>query len=503
MFRAYLGPSSGGTTVCIQQLVLIFLNDSLLCSRTPGNRSFGWIPVREPGVSVYSGNLEKRGPGIAGKCGFQESPGNPGCRSRSDLWIPGVTPDSRSNPEKRELGVPSDSGNSELWATPGTRSSGWLMQRGVNPGTRSGLLREPGVIPGTRSDSGNQEYQVNSGNRCSWFRVTPVTRISGWVWEHGVPVNSGNPWWIREPVVPGDSENPFFRVPVDSGNTEFRVTPGIQNSGDSGNSEFRVTQGTRSDTGNTFLCVTPWAWVHSKNPDFRVTPGTGSFRRLRDWMFWLIPGSRNSGWLLEPGVPGLSWTRSSEWLRETRVPDASVNPKFRWLRLYGVAGDSWNPGWLREPVVLGDSWKLDSQVSPGTRSSRWIREPVVPGSYDSGNPWATADSRKTEFRVLRDPVVPGDFVESPGTPGSLFRVTPWIRSFGWRREPWFPRGSGNPESPGTPGSRSHPVLRVSDVPGDFGHPRFRSTPGPRCSCWLRVTQGTRCSGWLRKPWMTS
>jgi hypothetical protein len=31
VLRAYLGPSSGGTTVCIQQLVLIiFLDDSLL-----------------------------------------------------------------------------------------------------------------------------------------------------------------------------------------------------------------------------------------------------------------------------------------------------------------------------------------------------------------------------------------------------------------------------------------------------------------------------------------
>jgi len=31
MFRAYLGPSSGGTTVCIQQLVfIILLDDSLL-----------------------------------------------------------------------------------------------------------------------------------------------------------------------------------------------------------------------------------------------------------------------------------------------------------------------------------------------------------------------------------------------------------------------------------------------------------------------------------------
>jgi len=30
MFRAYPGPSSGGTTLCIQHLVLIFLDDSLL-----------------------------------------------------------------------------------------------------------------------------------------------------------------------------------------------------------------------------------------------------------------------------------------------------------------------------------------------------------------------------------------------------------------------------------------------------------------------------------------
>jgi hypothetical protein len=30
MFRAYLGPSSGGTTVCIQQVVLIILLDDCL-----------------------------------------------------------------------------------------------------------------------------------------------------------------------------------------------------------------------------------------------------------------------------------------------------------------------------------------------------------------------------------------------------------------------------------------------------------------------------------------
>jgi len=32
MFRAYLGPSSGGTTICIQQLVLIILLDDCLLS---------------------------------------------------------------------------------------------------------------------------------------------------------------------------------------------------------------------------------------------------------------------------------------------------------------------------------------------------------------------------------------------------------------------------------------------------------------------------------------
>jgi len=32
MFRAYIGPSSGGTTVCIQQLVLIIFLDECLLS---------------------------------------------------------------------------------------------------------------------------------------------------------------------------------------------------------------------------------------------------------------------------------------------------------------------------------------------------------------------------------------------------------------------------------------------------------------------------------------
>jgi hypothetical protein len=32
MFRAYLGPSSGGTTVCVQQLYLLFCLDDCLMS---------------------------------------------------------------------------------------------------------------------------------------------------------------------------------------------------------------------------------------------------------------------------------------------------------------------------------------------------------------------------------------------------------------------------------------------------------------------------------------
>jgi len=38
MFRAYLGPSSGGTTVCIQQLVLIILFLMTVCFP-------GWIGI--------------------------------------------------------------------------------------------------------------------------------------------------------------------------------------------------------------------------------------------------------------------------------------------------------------------------------------------------------------------------------------------------------------------------------------------------------------------------
>ena len=41
MFRPYLGPSSGGTTVCMQQLVIIILlGDSLLSW-------LDWIPIQQ------------------------------------------------------------------------------------------------------------------------------------------------------------------------------------------------------------------------------------------------------------------------------------------------------------------------------------------------------------------------------------------------------------------------------------------------------------------------
>jgi len=42
MFRAYLGPSSGATTVCIQQLVLIIVLDGCLLS---------WLDLLSPLVS--------------------------------------------------------------------------------------------------------------------------------------------------------------------------------------------------------------------------------------------------------------------------------------------------------------------------------------------------------------------------------------------------------------------------------------------------------------------
>jgi len=38
MFRAYLGPSSGGTTVCVQQLVLIIIGLELVAIQ-PGHQT--------------------------------------------------------------------------------------------------------------------------------------------------------------------------------------------------------------------------------------------------------------------------------------------------------------------------------------------------------------------------------------------------------------------------------------------------------------------------------
>jgi len=47
MFRAYLGPSSGGTAVCIQQLVIIiFLDDCPLSW-------LDWIPI-QPGQQTLN-----------------------------------------------------------------------------------------------------------------------------------------------------------------------------------------------------------------------------------------------------------------------------------------------------------------------------------------------------------------------------------------------------------------------------------------------------------------
>ena len=151
--------------------------------------------------------MEIRIPGVKLNSGFPEASVTPGFRSHPDA---STIPESHGNPvsqDNMELQVPwvtRDSGNMGFRVTPWTRSSGWLGETGV-PGDSwdaesSELFREPGVLrmtPGTRSPPGDF--------RNLEFRVTPVTRSSS---------------WIAKP-----------RVPVDSGNTEFRLAPGTWSSG--------------------------------------------------------------------------------------------------------------------------------------------------------------------------------------------------------------------------------------------------------------------------------
>jgi len=168
-------------------------------------------------------------------------------------------------------------------------------------------------------------------------------------------------------------------------------------------------------------------------------------------------GTRSSGWLLEPRVPGSAWIPGDSGNPEIRVTRSS-----RWHRVpeFSVSSGKQSSGRLREYGVPVDSGNLKFRVTPRNRT-----KPRIQG--DSGNP---------EFRV--NPVIPKyGWLRERGVPGDSlkweFRLTTGTETeLGDRGE------SGNPEFRMTVGT-------LSPVSGDFENQDFRVNLGKWISSWIR------------------
>jgi len=169
-----------------------------------------------------------------------------------------------------------------------------------------GWLREHGV-PG---ESGNPDFRVTLETRSSaWLReefgLTPGTHISGYSGKRYFQVR-------LEPGIPGDSGKPGYgwitRSPLDDSvslktrRTPFSlIHPGLQESG-----VLRLTLEAHTS-----------GWP--VNPEFRVTSGTRTSVLLRENAVQGVSG-KSCLWIREPWVPGDSETGSYKWLRESGVP---------------------------------------------------------------------------------------------------------------------------------------------------------------------------------------
>jgi len=223
---------------------------------------------------------------------------------------------------------------------------------------------------------------------------------------------------------------------------------------------------------------------NSGKPEFRVTPGSGT---------------PNFGWLRENGTAG---SRSHPDFSILESPDSRCHPKQQETI---VSGDIRNselrvtPGirsseWLREPgMTPGTRFSgrfREPRVTPGTRISVWLQEPVIYGFWCFRETGVPGESGNPPFRVIQgirvvsgNPefrVIWGMWSDSKKP---FFRVTPGTLSSGWFREPVVLGYSGNPVLLGF----RDPVVR-----GDFGNPEFLVNPGPQCD------SGTRRSRWLRE-----
>jgi len=234
---------------------------------SPGIYNSGWF--REPRVPVTQGKQCECGnlvfrltseirtfgwlPWVTHNSELPQSPGTPETRIYGWFWEPGVSPENRC---------------SEFRLTPGMQSSVCLLEHGV--------LGDFHRAPGFPCDTGNPD-----------FHVTPRTRGSGYLWEPVVPGDSGNPGFrlLRESgIIPGWLQSHLqLRVPSRN-HAELRV-PGItRNSGSkiTPNLQLRVPEVIRNS-------------VSPASPGLVPEPGVlGGY------------GPQSSGLLLEPEVtPGI------------------------------------------------------------------------------------------------------------------------------------------------------------------------------------------------------
>jgi len=403
----------------------------------------GW-----PGKPEFRETQGTRIPGDFGNPGCRVTPGNrTGDRGNTEFR---VTSGKRSSGWLREQGVLVDSGNPEFWVTPGTLSSGWLLEPRVP--CFAGIPGESGSpeIHVSRSSRWHQEPEVSCDFGKTEFRLTQVTRSSGWLRELEVPGDSAKPdgtqssGWLREPGVPSDSENPKIRVTSGTRSSRWLIELGVP-----------VDYGNPDGARRYVWFREPGASGDSENTE------SGSLR-LQDPE---VPGkSGNQDFLVNPG------TRSSGWRQELGFLTDYWNLAFRLTRW------TWSLGWLREPGFPGESGNQKIRENQGTRSSGWFRNSEFWVSH-----WTRVTMGTRIFGSLRKPRVQGDSENVKWASGNCgnpeFRVNPGTRSTGWIRDPGVP---------GFMGTRRSVWLREPGVSGDWGKTQFRVTPGKK----FRVTRKT-------------
>ena len=286
----------------------------------------------------------------------------------------------------------------------GNRSSRWLGESAVLGDFRNPEFR---VTAGTQSQS-HPEHRVPGVKRYSWFLSHKELRVSGATRKSGFPglrfpVVTRNTWVPKSPATPG------FQVPEVLGDSGTLITgwlwePGV--TGDSGNPEFRVTPGIQYQSHQEHrvpgIARTYW---------FPQSPGNPCSRSHPELRVIGTPRSRNHQELRVNGVA------LNPRIARLRVPGITLNPGFPWPHFLGVPRYSESTEFRVTPVTQFQSheelWLAESPGTPGSRIQPELRVPGVPG--DSRNPevlvtWNRSSEwlHKTEVPVNPEDGFPGD-----------------------------------------------------------------------------------------------